>query len=259
MKPLVKWTGGKRKLSKLLLSHVPSTYGCYHEPFLGGGAFLFALQPARARVGDLNADLINLYREVKRDAHGIISLLKTYENTPEFYYKVRAQEPTDPQERAVRFLYLSRAGFNGLYRVNRAGKFNVAYGKYKSLQFDFENILEVSAWLNQADIDLNVGDYQATLSAVAPGDFVYMDPPYHGTFTGYTAEQFDSGKLQAFAEFVHGLVAKDVKVLISNANHPDVWEAFKKYQIIPVDVSWTISQKGSSRAKKENEILIKTY
>lgn len=259
MKPILKWTGGKRKLVPLLRKHLPEKYGTYHEPFIGGAALLLAVQPTRACVSDLNADLINVYREVRYEPYRVIDLLKTYPNTEEFYYKLRDAKPETSLEKAARFLYLNRACFNGLYRVNKSGKFNVPYGKYKTLQFDFDNMVAVSSYLKHHEVSLMVRDYKQALKNTLPGDFVYLDPPYHGTFTGYTAEQFGKEKLEELAEHVHMAVDRGVKILVSNSNHEEVREAFKKYTIIPVDIAWTIGQKGDSRARKENEVLIKTY
>lgn len=257
--PVIKWTGGKRKLVPAIKALMPEKYGTYHEPFIGGGALLLAIQPSVACVGDMNADLISLYRELRFDAQSVIDLLSTYPNDEAFYYQVRTSEPTTPRERAARFLYLARAGFNGLYRVNSKGKFNVAYGKYKSLNFDFDNIIGVGSYLKHNTVSLAVQDYKQALLNTAPGDFVYMDPPYHGTFTGYTAEQFGTEKLEELAEHVHKAAHRGVKILVSNANHEDVRAAFKKYTIIPVDVAWTISRVGDSRKKQENEVFIKTW
>lgn len=259
MKPCVKWVGGKRKLVPLLKTLIPKKYGTYHEPFIGGAALLFAVRPTRACVSDLNSDLVNLYRVIRSEPQKVIDLLNTYPNDEKFFYTLRANVPSDSIEKVARFLYLNRACFNGLYRVNRKGEFNVPFGKYKTLQFDFDNMMEVSSYLKHNEVSLMVSDYKQALKNTVRGDFVYMDPPYHGTFTGYTAEQFGKERLEELTEHVHRAVKRGVKVLISNANHEDVREAFKKYHIIPVDVAWTVGQKGESRAKKDNEIVIKTW
>lgn len=259
MHPLLKWTGGKRKLVPLLKANMPEKYGTYHEPFVGGAALLLAVQPPRACVSDLNPDLINVYREIRFNPHAVIDLLKSYPNTETFYYNMRSSNPTSGVERAARFIYLNRTCFNGLYRVNSSGKFNVPYGKYKNPQFGFDNMLDVASYLRTHEVSFLVRDYKQALKNTVSGDFVYLDPPYHGTFTGYTAGQFGAEKLQELAQHVHKAVDRGVKILVSNSNHPEVCEAFKKYTIIPVSIAWTVGQKGESRKRQENEVLIKTW
>lgn len=257
--PVCKWVGGKRKLLSLLKEHMPKEYGSYHEPFLGGGALLFSIQPANAFVSDINDDLISMYNEIKNNAQNVVSLLSTYPNEEKFYYEIRECEPITSLERAARFLYLSRAGFNGLYRVNSKGKFNVSYGKYKSLNFDTNNLLAVGEYLRNNNISIISQDYRKALSQTKENDFVYMDPPYHGTFTGYTKDQFNNSRLKELSEAVKEHSNRGVKILLSNSNHPEVREAFSQYQIIPVNIAWTVGKTGNSRKRDENEVLIKTW
>lgn len=258
MKPCVKWVGGKRKIVPLIKENLPSSILTYYEPFFGGGALLFELQPEKAVVSDLNEDLMNMYSQLKENADAVINILMGFENTEEAYYRIRMLGGSENKTfRAARFLYLSRAGFNGLYRVNKKGVFNVAYGKYKALEFNAPNLREVGEYLK--NVSLCSGDYKETLKTVKQGDFVYLDPPYYGTFTGYTSEGFGKEKLIELKEVVDSCVARGANVLMSNSAHEDVIELFSEYNILDVSVAWTISRKGASRSKKKNEILVKTY
>lgn len=259
LKSPFKWVGGKTKLLPLLTEQFPKTYNGYFEPFLGGGSVLLNFRPKNAIVGDLNQDLIQTYLGIKESPQAVISLLSTYSNDEAFYYEIRNKIPEGFIETAARFLYLNHAGFNGLYRVNKNGKFNVSYGKRKKLSWSSEKILAVSQYLNESNVELLVGSYKDTLKKVSEGDFVYLDPPYFETFTGYTSETFGNQALLDLTQEVERLVSVGAKVLVSNANNEIVKKAFEKYTIIPVSIAWTVGQKGISRAKKENEILIKTW
>lgn len=261
MKSPLKWVGGKKKLVPLLLSHAPKSFKTYWEPFLGGGSLLFSLAPeGEVFCSDLNEDLILMYRALKHDAKSVGDLLDTYPNTSDFYYNMRAKtEGLTLVESAARFLYLNHAGFNGLYRVNKTGKFNVAYGKRKTLSYSRENILEVGKYLREADVCLTSEKYENMVNKVNTDDFVYLDPPYYETFDGYTSQQFGLEELKTLKSNVDDMVANGARVLISNSNHDTVREMFSNYTIFTVNVAWTVGKNGDTRAKKENEILIKTW
>ena len=176
-KPVLKWAGGKTQMLGDLLPKVPTSYGRYIEPFLGGGAMFFALQPENAIIADSNPELINMYRQIASNVEAVIKCLKQYENTPEMFYDVRSQEWTilPKEEAAARTIFLNRTCFNGLYRVNKQGKFNVPYGKYKNPKIcDEEGLRAASAALKKAEI--LCGDYLLVLDHYAqPGDFVFLD------------------------------------------------------------------------------------
>ena len=179
-KPILKWAGGKTQMLNDLLPKVPSSYGRYIEPFFGGGALFFALRPENAIIADSNPELVNMYRQVANNLDDVIDYLKKYKNTSEMFYQVRALEWTElpPAEAAARTIYLNRTCFNGLYRVNRKGQFNVPYGKYVNPKIcDEENLHAVSKALQKAEIVC--GDYLLVLEHYAkPGDFIFLDPPY---------------------------------------------------------------------------------
>lgn len=179
-KPVLKWAGGKTQMLGDLLPKVPTSYGRYIEPFFGGGAMFFALQPENAIIADSNPELINLYRQIADRVEDVISHLKKYENTSEMFYAVRGQEWTTlaKEEAAARTIFLNRTCFNGLYRVNRQGQFNVPYGKYKNPKIcDEEGLRAAAKALQKAEI--LCGDYSLVLDRYAkPGDFIFLDPPY---------------------------------------------------------------------------------
>ena len=179
-KPILKWAGGKTQMLGDLIPKVPTSYGRYIEPFFGGGAMFFALQPENAVIADSNPELINMYRQVADHVDEVINYLKKYENTSEMFYAVRSLEWTalPKEEAAARTIFLNKTCFNGLYRVNKQGQFNVPFGKYKNPKIcDEEGLRAASEVLKKAEI--LCGDYLLVLEHYAqPGDFVFIDPPY---------------------------------------------------------------------------------
>lgn len=237
-RPILKWAGGKQQLVDLLLARTPSKYGKYIEPFFGGGALFFALQPDSAVIADSNPELISLYNAVAADVEAVISHLKEMPNDKEFFYQIRSAKveemPTALQ--AARTIYLNRTCFNGLYRVNRQGQFNVPFGYYKNpLICDEDNLRATSSRLAQAKIML--GDYKTVLHETAePGDFIYIDPPYlpiskYADFKRYTKEQFYEEDHRELAEEVARLHELGCHVVLTNSNHPLVHELFGKYKV----------------------------
>ena len=196
-KPILKWAGGKTQMLRYLLPKVPASYGRYIEPFIGGGAMFFALNPNDAVIADSNPELINMYKQVADHVDEVIFYLQQYKNTQEMFYNVRALEWLDlpAAEAAARTIYLNKTCFNGLYRVNKKGQFNVPFGKYKAPNFcDVEALYAASGALQNANIVC--GDYLSVLKEYArPGDFIFLDPPYlpiseYADFKRYTKEQF---------------------------------------------------------------------
>src|SRR5271157_1804341 len=174
--PLVKWAGGKRLLLKHILP-LFSTFRCYYEPFLGGGALFFALLPDRAFLSDKNPELINAFKQVRDNCEAVIAILQDLRNTEGTYYQIREQEPRDHVERAARFLYLTRLSFNGIYRLNLKGIFNVPYGRKKHLAAcDADHLRRASRELQSAEIRL--ADFEEAVRLAKRGDLVYLDPPY---------------------------------------------------------------------------------
>lgn len=263
-KPLVKWAGGKTQLLTELIPRMPEYPGKYIEPFFGGGALFFAMSPSEAVIADSNPELINVYQEVADHCEDVIDRLKLYENTEEMFYDVRQQdwESLDKTEAAARFIYLNKTCFNGLYRVNRKGQFNVPYGKYKRPNIcDEETIRAASKILQNAVIIC--GDYLEVLRKYAkPGDFVFLDPPYipvsdYADFKRYTKEQFYEDDHVRLAQEVKRLYELGCYVLLTNSNHPKVYELYSQFQIDVIKTKRHISSKGSSR--KGEDVIVTAF
>ena len=260
-KPILKWAGGKTQMLNDLLPKVPSSYGRYIEPFFGGGAMFFALQPENAIIADSNPELINMYRQVAANVDEVIQYLKKYENTSEMFYTVREQEWTQlpKAEAAARTIFLNRTCFNGLYRVNKQGKFNVPYGKYANPKIcDEDGLKAASEALKKAEI--LCGDYLLVLDHYAqPGDFVFLDPPYlpiseYADFKRYTKEQFYEEDHVELAKIIMRLQERGCHIILTNSNHPLVHELYAPFTIDVIQTKRHISCNGSTR--KGEDVIV---
>ena len=258
--PFLKWAGGKSQLLPILLQHVPTRYSTYIEPFLGGGALFFELQPEKAVLADSNPELINCYQVVRDNVEELIKMLRVYPYKKDFYYSLRAQEPEKAVERAARMIYLNRTCYNGLYRVNTKGLFNVPFGTYKNpLICDAEGLRAASYALRHAD--LRCADYQEILrDAAQPGDFIYLDPPYHpiarrSNFKRYTAESFSENDQRMLASMVKKLVEHGCYVLLSNSSCDFILNLYQKYEIFEVAAKRNINKDPQKRSGVK-EVLV---
>lgn len=260
-KPILKWAGGKTQMLPDLLPKVPTSYGRYIEPFFGGGALFFSLCPEKAIIADSNPELINLYRQVADNVESVIFYLKQYENTSEIFYSVRSLdwEQLSKPEAAARTLFLNRTCYNGLYRVNKKGQFNVPYGKYKNPKIcDAEALYAASSALKKAEIIC--GDYSLVLEHYAqPGDFIFLDPPYlpiseYSDFKRYTKEQFYEEDHVELAKEVIRLHEKGCHILLTNSNHPLVHELYAPFKIDIIQTKRHISCRGNTR--KGEDIIV---
>ena len=262
-KPILKWAGGKTQMLKELLPKVPASYGRYIEPFVGGGAVFFALNPDTAVIADSNPELINMYKQVAENVDEVISYLQKYENTQEMFYSVRALDWMElpKAEAAARMIYLNKTCFNGLYRVNKKGQFNVPFGKYKAPNFcDVNALYTASEVLQRADIVC--GDYLTVLKEYArPGDFIFLDPPYlpisaYSDFKRYTKEQFYEEDHVELAKEVVRLQELGCHVILTNSNHPLVHELYKPFNIEIIQTKRYISCSGKNRRGEDVIITI---
>ena len=260
-KPILKWAGGKTQMLGDLLPKVPTSYSRYIEPFIGGGAMFFALNPNDAVIADSNPELINMYKQVADNVDAVISYLQKYENTQEMFYRVRALEWEElPEaEAAARTIYLNKTCFNGLYRVNKKGQFNVPFGKYKAPKFcDVEALYTASEALQKSNIVC--GDYLSVLKEFArPGDFIFLDPPYlpiseYADFKRYTKEQFYEEDHVELAKEVFRLQELGCYVILTNSNHPLVHELYKPFNIEVIQTKRYISCSGSNR--KGEDVIV---
>ena len=260
-KPILKWAGGKTQMLGDLIPKVPTSYGRYIEPFFGGGAMFFALQPENAVIADSNPELINMYRQVADHVDEVINYLKKYENTSEMFYDVRSLECTalPKAEAAARTIFLNKTCFNGLYRVNKQGQFNVPFGKYKNPKIcDEEGLRAASEVLKKAEI--LCGDYLLVLEHYAqPGDFVFLDPPYlpiseYSDFKRYTKEQFYEEDHVELAKMVTTLHERGCYVILTNSNHPLVHELYVPFTIDVIQTKRHISCNG--RTRKGEDVIV---
>jgi len=249
LKPFVKWAGGKRGLLPELLARVPETFNNYWEPFVGGGALFFELKQRGLLEGkqvnllDSNAELINAYQVVQSAPEALIAQLQQFQaqHSETFFYQVRAWDRESDfanrssVERAARFIYLNKTCFNGLYRVNQSGFFNVPMGRYKRPNIcDAELLLKVSEVLQ--GVGLKVADYSAVLNGAEAGDFVYFDPPYDpvsktANFTAYGAASFLADEQRALADVFRQLSELGCFVLLSNSDTPFICELYAQYRV----------------------------
>lgn len=257
-RPLLKWAGGKTQLLGEILPKIPKKYGRFIEPFFGGGAVFFAVRPENGIIADSNPELVNLYRSVAADVNGVIAQLRSYENTEEVFYAVRSLDRIKLSniEAAARTIFLNRTCFNGLYRVNKSGQFNVPFGRYKNPKIIDEDALKAaSALLNKTAIIC--GDYKTVLQENAQmGDFIFLDPPYlpvseYADFKRYTKEQFyeeDHVELAAEVKRLHEL---GCHVVLTNSNHPLVYEQYRKFAVEVVQTKRYISCNGKGRTGED--------
>ncbi len=269
--PVVKWVGGKRQLLDEITPLLPKRIPSYCEPFLGGGAVLFWIQPAKAVVNDLNQDLMTVYRVIKDDVDALVQSLKKHENTPEYFYAVRdrdrnreAYRAMPDVEKASRLLYLNKTCFNGLFRVNSAGEFNSPFGNYKNPNIVNEPVLRaVSQYFNANSVALYSEDFADTLDRVEKGGFVYLDPPYDpvsdtANFTGYNKDGFGRSEQMRLRQCCDELNRRGVRFLLSNSATDFIKDLYRDYDIRIVKAKRAINADASKRGAIE-EVLIRNY
>jgi len=251
--PLLKWPGGKRNLLHLILPLVPSRFNRYFEPFFGGGALFFALQPRTAFISDKNAELIHAYSQVRDRPDAVIRELRKLRNSEVDYYRVRSSAPRNAAARAARMIYLITLAFNGIYRVNLRGEFNVPYGYKTHLDVcDGDRIRQASELLRGAVIrDL---DFEEALRPAAGGDLVYLDPPYtvaHGAngFVKYNAKIFSWQDQIRLARTAEKLANKGCTVIVSNADHISIRRLYRGFQIAVLERNSIIAASSDFRSR----------
>ena len=273
--PFIKWAGGKSQLLREISKSIPSSFDRYFEPFLGGGAVFFHLTSKENRrvtafLSDTNQELINTYKMVKESVEELIQILRFhekeyYKGRQEYYYKLRTSMPISYLERAARFITLNKTCFNGLYRVNSKGIFNVPIGRYKNpLICDAQNLRNVSLILRKSDTKLTVSDYKDLLSeSASEGDFVYLDPPYSpvsstANFTGYTNTGFGNEDQLQLALTFKKLHERGCKILLSNSDTPAVRKLYIGFPSTVIKANRAINSKASKRTG-HTELLIRNF
>jgi len=262
IKPFIKWAGGKRRLVPDLLRHVPAQFHTYHEPFLGGGALFYELKPAAAYLSDANARLVRTYLGIRDDVDTVIRKLQSYPHDKEFFLSLRKKDVDagSNTDVAAWFIYLNKTGFNGLYRVNRSGGFNVPFGDQSSPTIcDEPNLRACSKLLRRAR--LLVQDFALVLDRAQAGDFVYFDPPYlplstTSSFVSYTRGGFGPEDHRRLRDVALALKRRGVAVLLSNSSNPLVRELYgEHFQIEEVLAARAINSRGDRRGPVQ-ELLI---
>lgn len=263
MNPFLRWAGSKRRLLPTLIESVPESFGRYIEPFAGSACLFFALDLREGILGDVNPELIHTYREVKKNVNEVIENLTAFKNTAAEYYSTRALNPSllTPSMRAARLIYLNRFCFNGLYRTNRDGQFNVPYGGYKCGPLPSANMLhECSRILKK--VKLVRGSFEKTLEYAQSGDFVYLDPPYcirsRRVFSEYSHFNFGDDQLSALRKHLKTLNQKGVLFLVSYGVSHEAKELAKDFQTRRVTVKRHIAGKCSQR-RRNRELLITNF
>jgi DNA adenine methylase len=263
--PFVKWAGGKRKLIDYIFDIAPTSFDRYLEPFIGGGAVGLALGHHSMLLNDANVDLINTFRIVRDNLEALLPLLDEHQrkHSKDYFYLVRAQDPTglNPLEQAARFIYLNKTCFNGLYRVNKQGQFNVPFGKYKNpILYSREDIQAAANVLQGAEFFAQ--DYQTFLKQQARArDFIYLDPPYvpisqYSDFKRYTKEQFRENDQRVLAQVYNELVELGAYPILSNSYSELTLDLYAQHQILVIYASRNINHEGTGRDPIP-EILVK--
>jgi DNA adenine methylase len=273
VKPFVKWAGGKRQLvPTILANHLPKNYNLqtYYEPFIGGGALLFSLQPKKAVINDSNAELINCYKIIKNSLDELIEDLKNHKNNEYYYYDIRDwdreknfKSKTEVQ-RASRIIFLNKTCYNGLFRVNSQGQFNVPFGKYKNPNIlDIAVLKAVNKYLNENQVRILNSDFQEAVKDAKRGDFIYLDPPYDpvsetASFTGYDVNGFNKQEQRRLKEVFDDLNSRGCHILLSNACTEFIEDLYKDYLHTKISAIRAINCNGKKRGKVD-EILVKNY
>lgn len=259
--PFLKWAGGKRWLVKSHLSIFPSTYGRYIEPFLGSGAVFFRLLPEKAILTDINEELINLYRVVRDDWQLLWKHLKAHNrhHSDDYYYAVREQRPTSDVGRAARLLYLNRTCWNGLYRVNRRGEFNVPRGTKDSVLLDTDDFASVAASLS--GVRLEVCDFEVSIDRAVSGDLIFADPPYtvkhnHNGFVKYNDRIFSWDDQVRLRDALVRADERGAYVVVTNAYHESVRDLYRGFELRALSRSSVLA--GEARARGATEELLVT-
>jgi DNA adenine methylase len=277
VRPFLKWAGGKRQLLPEIVKYVPkmTSKHTYYEPFIGGGALLFELQPPKAVINDTNKELINCYKVIRDSLDDLMEELSKdkYSNSETSYYEMRdldrsmkKYEILSEVEKAARIIYLNKTCYNGLFRVNSQGQFNVPFGRYKNPNFLDDAVLRaVNKYLNSNNITLLNQDFEEAVKDAKRGDFVYFDPPYDpvsetASFTGYDVNGFNRDEQKRLKKVFDDLHERDCKVMLSNSCTDFILDLYKDYQdtIIKVRATRSINSNALKRGRVD-EVLVLNY
>lgn len=269
--PVLKWAGGKRQLLDTLIPLVPKDYSVYCEPFVGGGALFFALQPQSACINDVNHELIRVYTVIKNDVDALIEQLKQFQNNKDQFYEIRSWDRNKDKynhlsdiEKAARIIYLNKTCFNGLFRVNASGEFNVPFGNYANPNIVNEPVLRaISFYFNNSEIVFNAVDYAEILKNLPDNAFVYLDPPYDpvsvtANFTGYTKDGFSRDEQIKLRKCCDELNERGIKFMLSNSATDFICDQYSKYNIEIISAKRLVGADASKRGRIQ-EVIVRNY
>ena len=270
--PFVKWAGGKTQLLEKLHEKMPEIYNRYYEPFIGGGALFLSLKPKNAVINDVNSQLLNVYRKLKNDAENVIRILKSYDDCEcdrmhyeemRTMYNNMSENNQLTSECAAMTIWINKHCFNGLYRVNKKGLFNVPFNnKNSGKSMDEENLRKIGEFLNESNAEILEGDFEKACETVEIGDFVYFDSPYvpvneTANFTDYTKDGFTYEDHKRLSELFKSLDKKGVKIMLSNHDVQLVHDLYAGYNIENISVRRHINSDASKRTGKE--VIVTNY
>ena len=269
--PVLKWAGGKRQLLDTLIPLVPKDYSVYCEPFVGGGALFFALQPQSACINDVNHELIRVYTVIKNDVDVLIEQLKQFQNNKDQFYEIRSWDRNKDKythlsdiEKAARIIYLNTTCFNGLFRVDASGEFNVPFGNYANPNIVNEPVLRaISFYFNNSEIVFNAVDYAEILKNLPDNAFVYLDPPYDpvsvtANFTGYTKDGFSRDEQIKLRKCCDELNERGIKFMLSNSATDFICDQYSKYNIEIISAKRLVGADASKRGRIQ-EVIVRNY
>lgn len=263
-RPVLKWAGGKTQILSEILELLPQRIGTYFEPFAGGGAVFFALAAEgrfeRAVLADRNPDLLAVYRALQADADGVVRELERMRHSEDEYYRIRALAPRSLVKRAARVIYLNKTGYNGLYRVNRSGQFNVPFGRYKNPNIcDADNLRAAGAVL--AEVEIVEADFEEVCTRARRGDAVYLDPPYvpvsrTANFTAYARHPFGPTEHERLAQAFADLERRGVPAVLSNSDTPETRALYRGFRAQKVKVTRNINSRPTARGPVDELLVV---
>jgi len=270
VRPCVKWAGGKRQILNKIMKYIPDNFSTYYEPFVGGGAVLFNIQSKKAIINDANHHLFNVYHVIRDNVNELIKDLEKHKNKEEYYYEIRELDRTEKFktmsdiEKASRILFLNKTCYNGLFRVNSSGEFNVPFGSYKNPDIVNAPVLKaVSHYLNNNNVKILNVDFEESMKGMRKEAFVYFDPPYHplsdsSSFTGYTLDGFGKEDQIRLKNLCDKLDKRGCRFLLSNSGADFIQELYQDYKCEKIGAKRSINSDGNKRGKVK-ELLVRNY
>jgi DNA adenine methylase len=258
----LRWAGSKRLVLPHIVPHLPKQFGTYFEPFLGGGSLFFLLRPSKAVLSDISPELITTYKAIRRSTHSVLRHLAGLSPCPSVFYDIRENRSVESFRRAAEFIYLNKTCWNGLYRVNAAGKFNVPYGRPKSDRLiDVDNLSACGALLRERGISIHCEDFEGITSQAKSGDLIFLDPPYvtghrNNGFIDYNEVLFSWEDQERLARVARSLRSRGCFVIVTNADHESILEIYQGFKCLRVDRKSTIASHTARRGRTTELVIV---